>query len=124
MSLMDDFRDAVATINEAFADVQTAVYRKRFLSEDRKGAKQLSAPEPIQALIQPKLKRYYDSGGRLVQQECILTILEPLTVAIDPRDVFIVNGIETPQLVNDGGITDTGTLQNLLNIVTLGKVVG
>lgn len=124
MGLMDQFRKAVATINVATADVQETVYRRRFISENNKGVKTLSDPEPIQAIIQPKVKRYYDGAGRIVQRDAILTILEPLAVAIDPRDVFIVNGVEIPQLVADGGITDTGTHANLLNLVTLGKVVG
>lgn len=124
MGLMDQFRNAVATINAATADVQETVYRRRFISENNKGVKTLSDPEPIQAIIQPKVKRYYDGAGRIVQRDAILTILEPLAVAIDPRDVFIVNGVEIPQLVADGGITDTGTHANLLNLVTLGKVVG
>lgn len=125
MGLMDQFRNAVATINSATADVQETVYRKRFLSETNKGVKTLSDPEPIQAIVEPKLKRYYDhQSGRVIQRECQLTILEPLTIAIDPRDTFIVGGVETPQLVADGGITDTGTHKNLLNLVTLGRVVG
>lgn len=124
MGLMNRFRKGVATINAATADVQATVYRRRFLSEDRKGVKTLGDPEPVQAIIEPKVKRYYDGAGRLVQRDAQLTILTPLDIPIDPRDVFIVNGVEIPQLVADGGITDTGTLQNLLNLVTLGKVVG
>lgn len=124
MALMDRFRKAVATLNTATADVQETVYRKRFISENNKGVKSLSDPEPIQAIVEPKVKRYYDGAGRLVQRDAQLTILEVLAVPIDPRDVFVINGVEIPQLVADGGITDTGTHQNLLNLVTLGKVVG
>lgn len=122
MGLMNTFRKAVATLDAATKDVQATVYRRRYISEDRKGVKQLSDPEPIRCIVEPKNKRYYDHAGRIVEQQYKLTILEPLANPINALDVFIVNGVETPQIMTDGGIEDTGTLQNLLNMVTLGHI--
>jgi hypothetical protein len=128
MSLADDVREAVATIDEETKDLQAVVLWYPWIRDDGMGKKIYGGPIPLDAIVNKMSKLVKTANGQEVVATTYIGILEEVAPngapkrhePIDERDKFVLPDGTSGTILKVDGLIDAGTNAPYFSEVYLG----